>query len=106
MGDITSVDLVALRRRIFDDPAYDADGVELFDFSQATLGTVSIDEVKAGATRFRTERYAARRAFVASDPATFGTLRMYLTLREVAGGTSETGVFNTVADAERWLGID
>jgi hypothetical protein len=71
---------------------------------RATVRALTSADIRALAgTNFR--RTGARRAFVATDRATYGVLRMYVMLLEAAGDAREARVFYDIAEAERWLGV-
>ena len=46
---------------------------------------------------------SARRAMVATDPATFGVFRMYGTSLELRSSAPEIGVFTTLEEAIEWV---
>ncbi len=48
----------------------------------------------------------SRTALVVSDPLSFGASRQYQSLANLSDLPWETGVFDTIAEARRWLGLE
>jgi hypothetical protein len=103
-GPVTGSELRDLRERLLADPAFSPTLSVLVDLSDATSEALTTDDIQSLA---RTSKFSdgSRRAFVASNPATFGLARMFESYRAISDGRELTATFTSVADAEAWLGL-
>ncbi len=103
-GEFTRADLLALSHDLANDSRVSADFVELIDLSAVTTTPdVPRGDIRRRATSSLTP--VLRRAFVAPQPAIFGTCRMFATFREMTAKAEPVGVFRTMPEAEAWLGL-
>jgi hypothetical protein len=104
-GDVTDAELFNHQSQLARDPLFHRDFSQLADF----LGVTSSTGVTAkGIMRLAQEHLygpSSRRAFVASDPASFGLARMFETYRDISQGEEQIRVFKNLKDARLWLGI-
>lgn len=103
-GEFTRDDLVALSRDLTHDPRVSVEFAQLIDLSAvATAPDVPTQDIRRRATAALTP--VSRRAFVAPQPAVFGTCRMFASFRQMADHAEPVGVFRTMPEAEAWLGL-
>jgi len=97
----TAQDAVTLHERIQADPDFDPDFSQFMDFTAATLGDITADEVRmlAGSGPFSP---TSRRAFVNNSLLGFGLSRMFELLSE-ARGDLHVRVFRDREEALAWL---
>lgn len=103
-GRIVMADLVALRREVAADPAFDPTFSSLIDIrdcdlsglSAADVGTLAQQSILAPSTR---------RAIVTNDDATFGVARMFAIRTELASTAEPVQVFRSLPPALAWLGV-
>jgi hypothetical protein len=101
-GAITLPDLRAYQQELGRRPEFDATWAHVFDARDASEFDISNDDIRRLAETSVLAR-EARRAMVATDPATFGVFRMYGTSRDVREGGPEVGVFKTLEEAIEWV---
>jgi anti-sigma factor RsiW len=103
-GEFTRDDLVALSRDLARDPRVSVEFAQLVDLSAVTTAPdVPTQSIRQQAVTARTR--VSRRAFVAPQPAIFGTCRMFASFRQMADHAEPVGVFRTMPEAEAWLGL-
>lgn len=101
-GHITLPALRAYQQELGQRPEFDATWAHVFDARDIVEFDIPSADVRALAeTSVLTT--AARRAMVATDPATFGVFRMYGTALELRTGAPEIGVFTTLEEAIDWV---
>ena len=100
-GEITYAEMLAHQRDLTADRDLDSAFAHIADFTYATLGKISPEELLKFAQR-SVFSPAARRALIFSGPENYGLGRMYETLRRLEG---QTGVraFRTLEDAMDWI---
>jgi len=103
-GTITRAEIMAIRRRVADDPRFGSGYSELIDLQDLT-STVDITtaDVRALASSSSTVDPVLRRAFITTDAATFGLARMFEAYRSMHRGSEQIEVFSSAAAAEAWL---
>jgi hypothetical protein len=101
-GHITLPDLRAYQQELGRRSEFDATWAHVFDARDAVQFDLSSDDIRrlADTSVLAT---SARRAMVATDPATFGVFRMYGTSLELRKGGPEIGVFTTLQEAIEWV---
>jgi hypothetical protein len=102
LGHITMPDLRAYQQELGRRPEFDATWAHIFDARDATQFDISSADIRALADT-SVLATSARRAMVATNPATFGEFRMYSTTRELRKGGPEIGVFTTLEEAIEWV---
>ena len=103
-GSVTPAEIEAVRQSVAADPRFKTDLSELVDLRELTLSTaITTTDIERIASS-NIDR-VARRAFVAPDPATYGLIRMYDTLRTLDHAEEQNGIFRNMEDAEAWLGL-
>jgi hypothetical protein len=101
-GPVTEEEVHDHNRRLRADPEFNPSYIQLADMTGITEIRVSTNMINQTALdQFFTP--GTRRAFVASDDATFGMARMFALQAEGLGQTIE--VFRDRGKAEEWLGI-
>jgi hypothetical protein len=102
-GVVTAADLEEHQKRLRSDPQFQPDFWQLADFSATTDVQVTVDDIRrlAQGSPFRS---GSRRALVVPRPVLVGIGRMFQTLTEEDG--VDLQLFDTLAEASRWLGID
>jgi hypothetical protein len=101
-GDITLPDLRAYQQELARRPEFDATWAHVFDARDVVRFDVASDDVRILA-QTSVLAPSARRAMVATDPATFGVFRMYGTSLELRTSAPEIGVFTTLEEAIDWV---
>lgn len=104
-GSLTATDIERSRNDVVREPAFKTEFDLIIDFRNANLMSVGSAQLRSIAA---TSGLAApaRRAIVVGTPASFGVGRMFQIQRELAGGSEATHVFDNLADALRWLGLE
>jgi hypothetical protein len=101
-GQITLPDLRAYQEQLGHRPEFDPAWAHVFDARDVTQFDISSADIRVLAeTSVLAD--SARRAMVATDPATFGVFRMYGTSRDLRAGGPEVGVFTTLEEAIAWV---
>ena len=101
-GHITLDDVRAYQQELGQRPEFDATWAHVVDARDAVQFDLSSGEIRdLAATSVLAP--SARRAMVATDPATFGLFRMYGTLFELHVDGSAVGVFTTLDEAIEWV---
>lgn len=103
-GVVTYGELMANRRRLLADPAYNADYCHLTDLREMISTTVTTDEIQELA-RDSPVVPRARHAAVAPADVTFGLVRMFASFRESSGVQEPLRVFRKLEDALEWLAL-
>ncbi len=84
--------------------------LELYDclaFSGSPFTLEQLNQLVATTLRHAPPRPSgSRTALVVSDPLGFGASRQYQSLADLSGLPWETGVFETIEDARRWMGLE
>jgi hypothetical protein len=101
-GHITLPDLRAYQQELGRRPEFDATWAHVFDARDAIQFDLSSADIRALAAA-SVLATSARRAMVATNPATFGEFRMYSTTHELREGGPEIGVFTTLEEAIEWV---
>jgi hypothetical protein len=104
-GVLTYEEITALRLGYTGDPAFQADFSQLFDLREVTTVSATLEELQKSAA-FSHYGPGTRRAFVATNPVPYAFSRMYEAYREFNGGHEQIEVFRSIADAEKWLGLN
>jgi hypothetical protein len=103
-GALTPGEIRGTAAELLDDERLSKDFSQLIDLreltSVAAIGAQDIRAIAASALDV-----SSRRAFVAPDSATFGLARMFAAIRNSRESTEQVGVFRTMTEAERWLGL-
>jgi len=101
---LTRDEIHAMVNELNADPRVAPDFVELIDCSDLIpVADVGADRIRAMATGSLAR--VSRRAFVAPQPAIFGTCRMFAAFFEMANRGESIAVFKTTREAEEWLGV-
>ena len=104
-GEFTRDDLAALSRDLSGDPRVSVEFAQLIDLSAVTAAPdVTTQGIRQRAAATLTP--VLRRAFVAPQPAVFGTCRMFASFRQMVDHAEPVAVFRTMPEAEAWLGLD
>lgn len=103
-GEITLADLRAYQQELIQRPEFDPTWAHVFDARDAVRFDISNDDIRRLAQTSVLAR-DARRAMVATDPATFGAFRMYGTARDLREGGPEVGVFTSIDEAIEWVTV-
>jgi hypothetical protein len=101
-GHITLDDVRALRQALAARPEFDPTWAYVVDAREDVQFDIPSDEIHRLAETSVFTRWA-RRAMVATNPATFGRFRMYGALFEDQVDASTVGVFTTLEDAIEWV---
>ena len=101
-GHITLPDLRAYQQELGRRPEFDRTWAHIFDARDASNFDMSSADIRSLADTSVLST-SARRAMVATDPATFGVFRMYATSLELRRGSPEIGVFTTLEEAIEWV---
>jgi hypothetical protein len=101
-GHITLADLRAYQQELGRRPEFDATWAHVLDARDAVQFDMSGDDIR-GLSETSVFASSARRAMVATDPATFGAFRMYGTSLQLRKGGPEIGVFTTLEEAVEWV---
>ena len=101
-GHITLPDLRAYQLELGQRPEFDSTWAHVFDARDIVYFDISSADIRA-LTETSVLATTARRAMVATDPATFGVFRMYGTALELRMGAPEIGVFTTLDEAIEWV---
>ena len=101
-GELTAADLPETQRRLRADPDFDASFALLFDVRQASLAQIDAATLRrtAAGTPFGA---AAPRAYLTSDEAAFGLMRMLQIYSEVKKFGGPLQVFRDLDSAMAWL---
>jgi hypothetical protein len=105
-GAVSAADLREHMRRVFEDPTFDPSldslvdmrGLEGVAFDSADVGEIDREWGR------RTEGVQRRLAFVTGSPVALGYARSFQLQHASAGDVIE--LFDDVASARRWLGLD
>jgi len=99
---LTREDVLEHRRKLTGDAHFRRDFFQLLDFSRVTDIVIDHGSLR---TLAREHLFSpqSRRAFVAPSSITYGMARMFVTIRELAGGAEPMKVFDQAEDALRWL---
>lgn len=103
-GYLTLDDVRAYQQELGQRPEFDPTWAHVFDARDAVHFEMSSDEIRRLAET-SVLGSSARRAMVATDPATFGLFRMYSTWLELRTGAPEVGVFMTLEEAVNWVTV-
>jgi hypothetical protein len=101
-GHITLDDVRALRQALAARPEFDPTWAHVVDAREDVQFDIPSDEIHRLAETSVFSPWA-RRAMVATNPATFGRFRMYGALFEDQVDASTVGVFTTLEDAIEWV---
>ena len=101
-GHITLDDVRALRQELAARPEFDPTWAHVLDARAGVQFDVPSGEIHRLAETSVFTPWA-RRAMVATDPATFGRFRAYGALLEDQVDASTVGVFTTLEDAIEWV---
>lgn len=103
-GAATREEISASRAAVAADPLFKTGFSALIDLRELTsteaLTTADIQQLAAS-----TIDHMKRRAFVVRDPAAYGLIRMYDSMRMPTTRDEEIRLFDNMADAEAWLGL-
>ena len=99
---LTSGDILEHRRKLTSDTHFSRDFFQLLDFTRVTDIAIDNRSIHTLAREHLFSRQS-RRAFVAPSPMTYGMARMFITVRELAGGSEQMQVFNQCDEALSWL---
>lgn len=103
-GVLSDADILSLKTRLINDPAFDPAMPELSDVSAIERLEVTAAGVKAMVAHdaaHSDRRSGFRIALVVPADEAFGMARMYQLMGD--GNAHKVGVFRTLADAEEWL---
>ena len=103
-GEVTQAEVMATRSEVANDARLRPEFSELIDLTGLTsVNTITTNDVRAIASAEIDS--VARRAFVTPDPAAFGFVRMFASLREVKNARDDVAVFRKIEEARQWLGL-
>ncbi len=91
--------------QLLSDPSFDPEFNQLIDAAGVTSFDISGDEAARLATR-AVFSAKSRRAFLATNPATFGMGRLMETYHSIAQLPEQVSVFRDRESALQWLGIE
>jgi hypothetical protein len=83
-GVVTKADLVAHRRKLMSDPAFDPDYSQIMDFSDVTDVEVEASDIREMATE-HVFSPTSRRAIIVRTDATYGLARLFEIHRDMRG---------------------
>lgn len=78
----------------------------IWDFTQKDFDQVSTEELRAFAARMRTicsSRSGQKTAFVATEDAKYGMMRMFEAMADIVSVGTDIEVFRTIDDANVWI---
>jgi len=102
-GTLTGEEMSDHQSRLKQDPEFRADLDQLMDFTDVEEITVSHEQLQRLAYDSPFGE-GSRRAIVVQRPLFYGLARMFQTLTESQG--PEVRIFEELAEAKRWLGLE
>jgi len=103
-GAVTREEISASRAAVAGDPLFKPGFSELIDLRNLTSSdALTIADIQQLASS--TIDPVKRRAFVVTDPVTYGLIRMYDGMRSLMPQHEQIRLFKNVTDAEAWLGM-
>ncbi len=102
-GEFTAEDFRIHNHRLADDPDFDPHYGVLFDLRSITDFRISSDQVRKFA-KVHIFHKRARRAYVVPTEEVYGMVRMFSLLSDFESDVIQ--IFQDMAEARRWLGLD
>ncbi len=102
-GAQTQAEIMAVVRELIADPRCSPGFLQLIDLREASSTAVTADHVRQIATSDLDP--VARRAFVVTDPGSYGLARLFSARRAINRAPEQIAVFTNIEEAEAWLGV-
>lgn len=102
-GALTPAEIMAVARQLIEDPRCSPGYLQLIDLREASTSAVTGAHLRQIASSDLDP--AARRAFVVTDPGTYGLARLFAARRAINRAPEQIAVFTDLGEAEAWLGV-